>query len=591
MSASLSHIVSLATSMHAQPGVYAVLLGSGVSTAAGIPTGWGVVRELVRRVAAASDPSNGQAADEAWDDPEAWWDEHGDGNLGYSTLLEHLAPLPAARQGLLTEFFEPNDEEREEGLKQPSGAHQAVAELVKRGLVRVVITTNFDRLMERALEAIGISPQVISRPEATNGMAPLAHSPATVIKLHGDYKDLGSRNTPDELSNYPSEWNHVLAQVFDEYGLVISGWSAEWDHALVAALENTPNRRYPLYWDSRSSKGENAKKLLIARAGTTVPAASADHLFSELVGSIEALDKLASPPLSTAMAVARLKRYLPDPVRRIDLHDLVMRSTDEVVAHIADQSASVSGQVTYELLEGIYEGHFRAMGQLAALLQTGVWHDPDGVHDRLWADVMQKLVDAGTAPLSGWNEYLEKGRRFPAFIALAVIGVTAIQRGREDLLIQLAMNVEGRKYHNSTEHVPAAQILHYLRLSEEDLINSLPRWEGTRWMYPISHLFMEEVRSYFPDMFSNDEDFKRAYRGFEYRLGLIQEKTYGMRAIAGEYVGEWAWEGDVPKAENDLRRRLERFPSSHWEGFFEGPEQLEQALADQRNILKLYVKW
>ena len=49
----LSPLVMLATSMHAQPGVYAVLLGSGVSTGAGIPTGWGVVRELVRRVAAA----------------------------------------------------------------------------------------------------------------------------------------------------------------------------------------------------------------------------------------------------------------------------------------------------------------------------------------------------------------------------------------------------------------------------------------------------------------------------------------------------------------------------------------------------------
>ncbi len=43
--------VMLATSVHAMPGVYALLLGSGVSTGAGIPTGWGVVREFVTRAA------------------------------------------------------------------------------------------------------------------------------------------------------------------------------------------------------------------------------------------------------------------------------------------------------------------------------------------------------------------------------------------------------------------------------------------------------------------------------------------------------------------------------------------------------------
>lgn len=113
LAAPLSQVVSLATSMHAQPGVYAVLLGSGVSTGAGIPTGWGVVRELVGRIAAASDSKDPDAAKVAWDDPAAWWAEHGEGDLGYSTLLQQLAPLPAARQGLLSDFFEPSDEERD----------------------------------------------------------------------------------------------------------------------------------------------------------------------------------------------------------------------------------------------------------------------------------------------------------------------------------------------------------------------------------------------------------------------------------------------------------------------------------------------
>lgn len=73
MSNPLSPLAMLATSMQAQPGVYALLLGSGVSTGAGVPTGWGVVTELVRRVAAVEDPAS---IEDAASDPEKWWHDH-----------------------------------------------------------------------------------------------------------------------------------------------------------------------------------------------------------------------------------------------------------------------------------------------------------------------------------------------------------------------------------------------------------------------------------------------------------------------------------------------------------------------------------
>ena len=44
-------ILNLAISMHANPGVYALLLGSGVSRSAGIFTGWEIVLDLVTRIA------------------------------------------------------------------------------------------------------------------------------------------------------------------------------------------------------------------------------------------------------------------------------------------------------------------------------------------------------------------------------------------------------------------------------------------------------------------------------------------------------------------------------------------------------------
>ncbi|MCY8065641.1 hypothetical protein MOF28_01940 [Bacillus haynesii] len=58
------------------------------------------------------------------------------------------------------------------------------------------------------------------------GMKPLAHVDCTVLKIHGDYRDTRFRNITDELSSYPESVNELLNRVFDEYGLIVSVWSA-----------------------------------------------------------------------------------------------------------------------------------------------------------------------------------------------------------------------------------------------------------------------------------------------------------------------------------------------------------------------------
>jgi hypothetical protein len=41
---------SLAVSAQSNPGVYALLIGSGVSRSSGVPTGWEIVAELICRL-------------------------------------------------------------------------------------------------------------------------------------------------------------------------------------------------------------------------------------------------------------------------------------------------------------------------------------------------------------------------------------------------------------------------------------------------------------------------------------------------------------------------------------------------------------
>ena len=240
----LDPINSLSFSVQSNKGVYAVLLGSGVSRAAGIPTGWEITLELVRKVAALQ----GEVCEP---DPASWYVGKTGRQPDYSELLDLVARTPAERQQLLREYWEPTEAEREDSLKLPTKAHHAIAGLVKDGYVRVIITTNFDRLTELALQEVGVQPAVLSTAGHILGAVPLTHAPCTVIKVHGDYLDTRMLNTPAELAAYPAELNALLDRVFDEYGLIVCGWSAEWDVALRAAISRAPARRYNTYWASR----------------------------------------------------------------------------------------------------------------------------------------------------------------------------------------------------------------------------------------------------------------------------------------------------------------------------------------------------
>ena len=148
-------LLSLALAMQSNKGAHALLIGSGVSRSAGIPTGWEVVLDLIRTLAA-------MKRENCEPDPAAWYQKVFDDEPGYDKLLNAVAGLPAERSPLLKSYFEPTDEERERGLKIPTDAHKAIARLVAAGHIRVIITTNFDRLLEQSLQVLGIIPTVIS---------------------------------------------------------------------------------------------------------------------------------------------------------------------------------------------------------------------------------------------------------------------------------------------------------------------------------------------------------------------------------------------------------------------------------------------
>lgn len=88
----------IAFSMFENKGVYAVLLGSGVSRSAGIPTSWEITMELVKRWGIAS----GTGEQEDW---LAWYVGQTGEQPNYSTLLERLATTQTERRAIFKAFW------------------------------------------------------------------------------------------------------------------------------------------------------------------------------------------------------------------------------------------------------------------------------------------------------------------------------------------------------------------------------------------------------------------------------------------------------------------------------------------------------
>ncbi|MDE0135670.1 MAG: SIR2 family protein [Acidimicrobiaceae bacterium] len=439
--------VQLASSVHAGPGVYALLIGSGVSVAAGVPSGTQVACELIERLATT-------LGEDTAGDPFGWYRDHSGAEPDYRSLLDEIAPSSADRRNLLSGHFEPSNGADGDRSRAPTRAHRSIARLVTDGFAKVIVTTNFDRLLETALTDAGVDAQVISSAAHAAGAQPLVHSACTIIKVNGDYLSPELKNTAEELDSYEPDLAKLLTQVFDEYGLVVCGWSAQLDAALRAAILSTPSRRYSTYWMDRGNLTEEAEDLVRHRQAIRVPIADADSAFEQIVDTVAALSEAADrQPQDTAAAVERLKLYMPDPVHSIRLHDLIVEETDRLIEAMSGWPvADVDVNVVYPQWLRQYE---EASARLMSLLAAGAYFSKNEEHDQLWAKAIDPLANREVT--RGGLTVLIEMQQYPTLLALYALALGAAAANRIDPIARVLAAVTTVEY---DEALPAAWSVH-----------------------------------------------------------------------------------------------------------------------------------
>lgn len=529
-------------SVHENKGVFAVLIGSGLSRSASIPTGWEITLDLVRRVATS------QGVEEQADWAE-WYRQRTGQEPNYSTLLEELATSPDERRAILHRYIEPSPEERDEGCKTPTKAHRSIAQLVRSGHFRVIVTTNFDRLMENALREQGVEPTVVASPDALAGAEPLTHSRCYLLKLHGDYKDARILNTDEELSGYPACYDTLLDRIFDEHGLIICGWSGEWDHALRRAFLRAPNRRYPVYWAARGSLGTGAQELADHRSAKVVSIAGADEFFQALQQRVETLElSQRQNPFSIEAMVASVKRYVAKPEHRVQLDELISQEAQRLMGQIGSAQFGPHAQVSQQEIRtrvARYESQTEALARMAGIL--GRWGD--GSELQLIVDLIRSLY-VFVEKDAGGMQYWSGLRSYPAVLVFTAYGV-ALTRAERWRVLRLFLITPWPREYKDPQRVVSTLFLHAWKGHSDQIWQQLDGLDLHKT--PLSDHLFAVMSSWCSSFMGVSVEFELLFARFETLAALahlednseeyleIESSKPGKRPFAGMPVGRAGW--------------------------------------------------
>lgn len=253
-------------------GTYALFLGSGTSRESGIPTGTDILNDAIELLY--KDEKDVKKVND--EELKQWYKNSSFKEYTYSKILEGLCPLQEDRRKFLEKYFVG---------KKPTESHYLIAEMVKNGIVKVIITTNFDRLIEDALSNENIQYDLISSENDLKTSPPREHSNCWLLKLHGDYKRLNIKNTKKELEKLEPLMENQFQEVLNNYGTIVMGYSGS-DESVMSCFEKRDSN-YMLYWLTREEPNQRVKELILEQKGKQIQRKSAEIFLKELCGKIK----------------------------------------------------------------------------------------------------------------------------------------------------------------------------------------------------------------------------------------------------------------------------------------------------------------
>lgn len=434
-------VVPVAYAMHASPKRYALLLGAGISVAAGLPTASDASGNMILAVAR----GRGEQVERGKDNEVclAWFKDTFGEPATFQRLMKELGISEGNRKDGLKPFIYQTDEDGNPVPGIPTEAHRAIARLVKSGMISLIITTNFDTLMEKALKGENVPYEVITEESDVTQMS-IFPDRCRVLKVNGDFERGTLRITPEDLKKYPQVIEDYLKRIFREYGLVICGWSGIFDTHLseILCAPEIP-RQYPVFWCLRNGARvppETCRVLL----PNGIDIDNADDFFTTLEVMIERFSRFEPrTTLSAAAAVRKVKEALMGPNPEMVVPDVINAEVETVLAEVEKERYILPGKVEAQVVYCRRLAEIESVATpLASMLATLAYYDKNGDYSALISDTIERLVNPKNiepfvdgsfkvcVPLGQLSSGLKNLRYYPALLAVYAAGIVAVKEDR-----------------------------------------------------------------------------------------------------------------------------------------------------------------
>jgi NAD-dependent SIR2 family protein deacetylase len=281
------------------------LLGAGASADAGVPTAGQLIDKLLATLYGSENglPRHALDADPRWRDRVRNFYDGTNGlppvkdNAFYSAIFERVYPDRDARARFVDEQLRDH---------MPHLGHHQLAALVAAGLAPVLLTTNFDTLLEDAIRPMLPASERLAflEPESAS-RAPFTlatDARPLLLKIHGDLGAVTVKNTTAELMTHDEQLRDAALNLLGRYGLIVVGYSGR-DPAVMGMFREVlqlPNP-YPagLTWVRRPEdtlSDEVADLLAAARAAGVEPVHEVEAAgMLELMAEVERAVTLPAP--------------------------------------------------------------------------------------------------------------------------------------------------------------------------------------------------------------------------------------------------------------------------------------------------------
>ena len=210
---------------------FCFLIGAGASMSSGIPSGADLARKWIREI----------EEDCGKDNFAKWKNKVGisEDNVGefYPQIYEkRFGHIPESGYDCIRHYMEG---------KEPSLGYLILANIMVREKHNVVITTNFDNLLEDAIRTYTKEKPFIAGHEALAGYVPKRSDRPIILKVHRDlfFHPFSDR---EHTGTIQKAWEDILDRFLSDYFLIVLGYGGN-DGSLMDYFASLNNRKQ-IYW-------------------------------------------------------------------------------------------------------------------------------------------------------------------------------------------------------------------------------------------------------------------------------------------------------------------------------------------------------